>query len=64
MRTFFEQGRGFFRCGRPHFLEQKNYTDKGVEPVRTTFCRQRGGGQFFCVFVWTSFMDGLLLQTS
>jgi len=51
--------RGFFRCGRPHFLMQKTrifrnlwcvHTDKGevVEPVRTVF-EQGGRGQFFCL---------------
>jgi len=59
MRTFCEQGgeEEFFRCGRPHFLNQKlrifeifgvsaQTGVEGVEPVRTFF-GQGGGGSIF-----------------
>jgi len=69
---FRTRGEGFFRCGRPHFLAQKNFgffeiygvsalrTDKGgrgVEQVRT-FADKGERGSIFTDFVRTSFMDG------
>jgi len=58
--------RGFFICGRLHFLMQKNFDflkfmvcphgQGGVEPVRTFF-GQEGRGSIFHDSVRTSFMD-------
>jgi len=55
MRTSFRT-RGFFRCGRQHFLAQNNFgffeiygvsaRTRGVKPVRT---KVNGWGQFFAI---------------
>jgi len=57
---------GFFRCRRPHFLEQKtsdfskfmvfSHGQRGFEQVRIFF-GQGGRGSIFRDFVWTSFMN-------
>jgi len=51
---------GFFRCGRPYFCKFMVCPHARGWASADIF-QTRRGGQFFCDFVRTSFMDSLLL---
>jgi len=57
VRTFFELG-GFFRSGRPHFLEKKT-----SDFLKHVSAWTRGDGSIFRDFVRKSYMDGPLCYT-